>query len=824
MIPKKFNNTWQFSKGSVSMMASLKGSPQYEDVRLPHDAMVHEERTPDTGNGAQTGFWPGGMYTYCKTFEVPKEWEDKTVIVEFEGVYSSAMVYVNDNLAETQLYGYSNFYVVLDKYLEYGHPNQIKVVADNAAEKNSRWYSGSGIYRDVNLLVGSGIHIVADGVRVATPTVAEEASVAEISINLRNLERSREKIRVETVISYEGNKVVSDSSYVTMFSQGQEQIRQRVCIKDAHLWDTEHPSLYQCEVKVYRTGEILLDEARVNFGIRKLELDAEYGLRLNGRQIKLRGTCIHHDNGIIGATTLEKAEERRCRQLKEAGFNSIRSAHHPMSKAMLDACDRNGMLVMDELTDIWTNHKNPNDHALHFLEHVETEITRMVEKDYNHPSVIMYSVGNEIPDLGNARGAHLNRYICNLCYELDPSRYTTNAINGWLALGSKMGLIINELMEKSEASGQQAEREGEEGASGLNSMMALMVGDAADALACHPIMTETIEEASQSMDIIGLNYLTGRHELEKNLHPNKTVLGTETFPADIVRLWDIVERNNHVLGDFTWTGYDYLGEAGCGIFYYDGTQNFNGVYPDRTAYIGDINLIGYRRPISYLREIVFGLRNAPYIAVERVDKYNMPHSKSAWMLKDNIASWTWHGYEGKPANVDVYSEADEVELFLNKTSLGRKPAGKAHQFMASYEITYEPGNLLAISYKNGVETGREELWTAEPQVELEVSCEENVLKADGADLAFITVKLVDKKGIENLWEEKKITVDVEGAGSLQGFGNADPRAIGSYDDTVWKTYDGYVMAVVRAGTKPGQVKVRFSAEGCKEQEIQISVI
>lgn len=828
MIREKWNNNWKFLKGAPSLMSSLKGgAAEPEIVQLPHDAMVHEERTTDTGNGTQTGYWPGGYYTYTKTLYAPEEWQDMTVILEFEGVYAEAMVYVNGNLAATQLYGYSNFYVTLDKYLEYGQENEIEVLADNAVEKNSRWYSGSGIYRNVNLMVGDRIHIPADGVKITTPSVDESASVVEIRTKVKNLSRIKDKIMVESTILYQGSVTAQDRSHVTMYAQEEEEVVQRICLMNAKLWDCDQPNLYQCIVKIYE-GEKVLDEVQEQFGIRKLELDAEHGLRINGKQIKLRGTCIHHDNGIIGAATLEAAEERRCIKMKEAGFNSIRSAHHPMSKAMLDACDKYGMLVMDELTDMWTKHKNQNDHATHFLENMDIEVSRMVEKDYNHPSVILYSAGNEIPDLGSARGAQINRHICNLFHRLDPSRYTTNAMNGMLALGAKMGLIIQDLMaqQAAEKAAKYAEGEGEhkeEGASALNSMMALMVGDMADKLACHPIMTDTIEEASEAMDIIGLNYLTGRHELEKKLHPNKTVLGTETYPADIVRLWDIVERNDHVLGDFTWTGYDYLGEAGCGVFYYDGTQNFNGTYPDRIAYIGDINILGYRRPISYLREIVYGLRKEPYIAVERVDKYGMEHSQTAWMLKDNVSSWTWPGYEGKSANVDVYSEAEEVELFLNGTSLGRKPAGKEHKFTASYEMTYEPGELTAVSYSGGVETGRYAIVTADSDVELTVSCEEMSLKADGADLAFLTVKLTDKSGVENLFAQKEVTVSVEGAGTLQGFGNADPQAVGSYDDTTWNTFDGEVMAVVRAGREAGEIQVTFSADGCEARTIVIEV-
>lgn len=822
MLRSKINDSWMLAKGGTSMMSSLQGGLEYEEVNLPHDAMVHEERTPDTANGTQTGYWPGGLYTYTKKLYAPEEWKDKTAIIEFEGVYETAMVYVNGNLAVTNLYGYSNFYVVLDKYLEYGQENEIKVVADNAAEKNSRWYSGSGIYRNVNLLVGARIHIPAEGVKITTPSVSEESSTVEIAATVKNLLRNKEKVTVETVISHDGEVVGKDVVGVTMYGEAEETVRQTICLEKARLWSTDDPFLYECVVTVY-AGEEKLDETHETFGIRKLELDAEHGLRINGKQVKLRGTCIHHDNGIIGATTLEKAEERRCRQMKEAGFNSIRSAHHPMSKAMLDACDKYGILVMDELTDMWTNHKNPNDFALHFLDTMETEIKRMVAKDYNHPCVILYSTGNEIPDMGTARGAQLNRQMCNMLHDLDPYRFTTNAINGLLALGPRMGAVIQELMEAQKQKAAEVGESSDEGANALNGMMALMTGEGGDAVACHPLMTESIAESSEAMDIIGLNYLTGRHVLEKEHHPNKTVLGTETFPADIVRLWDIVKNYDHVLGDYTWTGYDYLGEAGCGVFYYDGTQNFMGVYPDRTAYIGDINLIGYRRPISYLREIVFGLRKAPYIAVERVDKYGMPHSITAWMHKDNVASWTWPGYEGKPANVDVYSEAEEVELLLNGTSLGRKPAGEKHGFMATYEMTYEPGELLAVSYCNGEETGRDVLYTAGEKVQMQVDCEGEVLKADGADLAFLTVKLTDDKGIDNLFAQKEITVTVEGAGTLQGFGNADPRAIGSYDDTTWKTFDGYVMAVVRAGKEAGTIKVKFDAEGCESREVEIQV-
>lgn len=826
MIREKWNDNWKFTKGSATLLTAMMGGLEYEDVVIPHDAMILEERTPDTENGTQTGYYQGGLYTYVKSFDVPEDWRDKTVTLEFEGVYETAMVYVNDMLAATNLYGYSNFYVELNKYLNYGETNAISVTADNAKEKNSRWYSGSGIYRDINLIVGGLIHIPADGLEITTPSVSKESAEVEIETAVKNLSRDKKKVNVETTILYDGQVVATDRVVVTMFADEEETVRQRIALLNPKLWNVDTPDLYECIVKVM-DGEAVLDESKDMFGIRKLELDAEHGLQINGAVVNLRGTCIHHDNGVIGAATYEKAEERRCRRMKEAGFNSIRSAHHPMSKAMLRACDKYGMLVMDELSDMWTNHKNPNDFALNFMENMDVEVERMVAKDFNHPSVILYSSGNEIPDVGNARGAHLNRVICNKFHALDPSRYTTNAINGMLALGPRMGDVIQDIIkaraEKMKSSDSQSSQTSEEGANALNSMLALMTGDVADMISCHPIMTECLEEAGQAMDVIGYNYLTGRHVMEKEIHPNQPVVGTETYPADIVRLWDIVKNNPHVIGDYTWTGYDYLGEAGCGIFYYDGTQNFTGVYPDRIAYIGDIDIIGYRRPVSYLREVVFGLREAPYIAVEKVDKYGLPHSQTPWMLKDNIASWTWPGYEGKPAKLDVYSSAEEVELFLNGKSLGRKLTGESVGFTTSYELTYEPGELIAVSYQGGVENGRHILNTANDQVQLSVSCEGQNLKADAQDLAFVTVKLVDDKGIENLNAVKKVTIEIEGPGTLQGFGNADPRSEERYDSTTWNTYEGYVMAVIRSGKEAGTIRVKVSADGCESQEICIEV-
>ena len=368
MIRRNFNHDWQVTKGGKGTdTASFMGASGMKKVHLPYDAMIHEERTPDVESGAQTGFYPGGEYIYQKSVMIPEEWKEKKVILEFEGIYQTAMVYINGALAKRNLYGYSDFYVELNPWLNYGTENQIKVIANNSTVPNSRWYTGSGIYRNVKLIIGDRIHVPVDGVRITTLAADEESAIIEIETKIQSISKVRENISVIVCLEKDGKIIARDRQKVVMYPETKETARCSICVTEPELWDCNTPNLYQCKVQIEDAGEVL-DETIETFGIRTLTLDSVHGLRMNGKAVKMRGACIHHDNGILGATTLEKAEERRCRQLKEAGFNSIRSSHHPISKAMLAACDRYGIMVMDELSDMWTLHKNPYDFALHSSE------------------------------------------------------------------------------------------------------------------------------------------------------------------------------------------------------------------------------------------------------------------------------------------------------------------------------------------------------------------------------------------------------------------------------------------------------------------------
>lgn len=818
MIRENFNAGWQVEKGSGdSRMNSFLGRTEAKTVHLPYDAMIHEERDPRTPNGAQTGFYPGGEYIYQKTFTAPGAWRGRPVFLAFEGVYQTALVYVNGALACRSVNGYADFTVDLTPHLNYDAENLVKVIADNSREPNSRWYTGSGIYRSVRLLVGNRAYLEPDGVRVTTREIGADFALLDVTARIKSFSPVTERIQVAHQIQNANGVVLRDAQRVQVRPGAEEVVTFRYCLEHPALWSTEQPNLYTSVTRLL-DGEEELDRSADRFGVRTVSVDEVHGLRINGKTVKLRGACIHHDNGILGAATLDSAEAYRCRKLKEAGFNAIRSAHHPASRSMLDACDRYGLLVMDELTDVWNIRKNPYDYALHFAGDWERTAEKMVAKDYNHPSVILYCIGNEIPEAGTEAGAALNRAICNAFRALDPTRCTTNALNGLMAAGYRLRDIMKDAAvhfaaQPGRGGGNAA------GSNALNSFMSLMAGEKGDYFAAHPLLTEALAGCSDSCDIIGLNYLTGRHVLERELHPHKTVLGTETYPADIVRLWRIVTENPHVIGDFTWAGYDYLGEAGCGIFHYDGKENFSSIYPERTAYIGDLDLIGNRRPISYLREIVYGLRKEPYLAVERMERRGQPCAKTPWMFKDNLASWTWPGYEGQTAAVDVYSASEEVELFLNEASLGRR---KVVDFAAAYEVPYAPGVLRAVGYTAGRADGAFALHTVESAA-LCLTCGQTELTADGEDLAFCLIHFADAAGGDDLSARHAVTVRVEGAGTLEALGSANPSSEERYDTAETAAYDGYCLAVIRAAETAGLIQITVTAETGEEKQLSIRV-
>jgi beta-galactosidase len=744
---------------------------------------------------------------YRKTLVAPDDLRGKRVFVEFEGVYRDAMVFVNADFAGQRPYGYSPFIVDIGRFLRIGSANEIRVEA--RSHQDSRWYTGLGIYRDTWLLVGELVRISPDGLRVTTPDVDSQRAVVEVATTVDHDSVQLRTVDVTTEVRDPAGAIVgSTAARLTLLPGEPATVRPRLFIDTPLRWSTETPHLYT--VRVTLTDEsAVVDEATTTFGIRTLQLDPERGLRINGAPVKLRGACVHHDNGVLGAATYARAETRRVELLKQAGFNAIRMSHHTMSSAMLRACDEVGVLVVDEAFDMWTSAKNDFDYSLSFPQWWERDIEAMVAKDFNHPSVVIYSIGNEIPELGSPAGAAWSRKLAEKVRALDPTRYVTNAVNGMLTVLTELAAL----------------RQSAEGGAGINTAMTSMA-DMMSAISASDLVTDRTAEAFSTLDVAGMNYSESRYALDRERFPNRIIVGTETFPTRVDTNWALVQQFSHVIGDFTWTGWDYLGEVGIGRPQYIGPDERPGpliaVYPHLLAGTGDIDITGQRRPVSYYREIVFGLRRQPFIAVERPQHHGLTFAGTPWAWRDEVASWSWSGYESSPVLVEVYSDADEVELRLNGRTLGRRPAGPRHRFRASFEAVYEPGELLAIAYTAGTETGRDLLCSADGPIQLSVESDRPRVTTAHGDLAFVTITLTDPAGTVYRSVDRTVSVEVGGAGVLLGLGSANPSTVERFDSGQRHTYDGRALAVIRP-TNVGEIRLTVTAAECDQVQLIVPV-
>ena len=800
MICENFNHDWEV----VTTEKSFPFRTSRMAVTLPYDDMLNTERSPDVPGGAGSGFYPERVCTLEKKFMVPKEWENQKILLEFEGVYANSMVYINREYAGGCSHGYTNFTVDTDGFLQYGQENEIKVVARSSVD--SRWYTGVGIYRNVNLWRGDSVFVKANGLRVHTEEVDDEGAMVCIAIALENIQRQPQMVSVEAeILDQKGQVLAKGTEPITLFQGKTASLHQRLYLKRPKRWSVDDPYLYQVCITVKKEAAVM-DYVEESFGIRTMSLDVVHGLRINGESIKLRGACVHHDNGLLGAADIARAEERRVRLLKGAGFNAVRSAHNPASKAFLQACDKYGMLVMDELSDMWTQSKTDFDYAPLFLDHWQMMVEAMVEKDYNHPCVIMYSIGNEIPEISSPHGADLGRKIAQKFKTLDATRYTINSMN--LIMASMGKFSMAELMEQAN--------------SNVNDVMTNL-GDRIDAVANSQVVTDAVRESLAATDIIGYNYATGRYEDDRERLPNHVLCGSETYPNKIAENWEIIKNNPHVIGDFTWTGWDYIGEAGVGqIRYREDSEKFEGYrggYPCFLAYCGDIDILGHRRPMSYYREIVFGLRQEPYMAVEYPWQHGKTPMTNKWAFFDGISSWSWHGYEGKEVIVQVYAPGDSIVLYHDDCLLEEK---KLDHFKAEFSIQYQPGALKAVAIKDGKAMGEFCLHTASDQLQMRVTADRTELTNSEQDLAYLDIDITDEQGILQNMADRDVTVRVEGAGELLGLGSANPMGKDSFRTATARSFDGRLQAIIRP-LAVGTVKVVVNAAGMEEKYMTLQV-
>lgn len=804
MIRTSFNQGWSVRPKTSPFAAVGPGAPDWQPVTLPHDALIGLSRDAGSPQGVNGAFFPGGAFEYEKSFEVPDEWRSKRVTLGFDGVYRDAMVFVNGDYAGQRPNGYAPFTVGLDPYLKYGDSNTIRVEA--RAHQDSRWYSGAGIYRDVHLHVGELVHVVPGGVQVMTPEIQPDHAVVSVATTVRNASTGTVTARVRSVIRLGEVIVGSDEVPVTLLSSHTAVTRQRLRVESPALWSVFDPTLHVVETTLLLAGTEL-EVQHTSFGIRSLLLDAAAGLRINGESVKLRGACIHHDNGVLGAATFPRAEERRVELLKAAGFNAIRSSHNPLSPAMLDACDRLGMLVMDETFDVWTESKSDYDYSLDFPEWWRRDLAAMVEKDINHPCVVLYSIGNEIFETGTPMGAVWSRRLAEEIRALDPTRFVTNGINAAIAVLQHTQQVMAELRE---GPGEQD----------FNTMLG-SAEDAFNVISASDVVTQRLEESFSVLDVVGLNYGDSRYDLDRTLHPHRVLVGSETFSTRIASNWPRIEELSHVIGDFTWTGWDYLGESGIGRPHYaDTTTGVQGPFPWLTAWCGDIDITGQRRPASYLREIAFGLRAEPYLAVRRPERYGEATGPNAWGWSDSLATWTWNAAVGSPIQVEIYSGAGEVELLLNGRSIGRQGAGRVNGFTAVFECRYEPGTLEAVAFADGTETARTSLVTAGTDTVLRARVDRVGLCGD-ADLAFVDITFEDADGVMHTTADQRIEVSLDGPGVLQGLGSADPTTLESFTANSCRTYLGRALAVIRP-TGTGAITVTVSTDASAPAVLELT--
>ncbi len=817
MIRYDFNDNW-----TVKHLGSEEAGV---NVHLPYDAMLREKRSGESEGMHNIGWFMGGDYEYLHHFDVPSELEGKKVFLLFEGVYRNAEIFVNGQKTCFRPYGYTQIRTEIDPFLRYGADNEVRVIAHNADQPNSRWYSGSGIYRPVWMFVGDSDYIPMYGVKVRTVSVSDydtdhRSGKAQLEIRVETSSVGEVELWITDPDGRESVHVIGESAAVSSGEEGREDAERfeavfPLTLDQARLWNAGRPELYRCRAKFAE------DTSDVTFGIRELSWDAQQGLRINGRRVILKGCCIHSDNQLLGAETYPEAEERRVRILMENGYNAIRSAHNPASEYLLEACDRLGMLMMDEYVDCWYIHKTRFDYAGEMTDWYREDLRDMVDKDYSHPSVILYSTGNEVAETGEKRGIALTGDMTEYLHRLDSSRPVTCGVNIFFNLMYAMGFGVysDEKAAKEAAKAEKAAKQGKERkkkktvGSEFYNQMAGLLGDKTMKLGAtlHGCDVKT-RDAFAAMDVAGYNYgiYRYRHDLKK--YPNRLILGSETFCSDAHAFMDMAKKNPRIVGDFVWAGMDYLGEAGIGSWEY---EDYAPKDADPAGWIsagsGRLDLTGKAIGEAAWTRVALEEESGPFLAVKPVYQTGK-HTPSAWKMSDAIESWSWSGCSGTKAEVEVYARAERVELFLNDRKVG---SARLHgNCIARFKVPYEDGVLRAVAYNaDDSRIGTCRLESAKEDTVLQVIPEAAMERISGCDtpdvtgekltaqagrLCYFRIRYTDGDRIWKPMEKHRVHLEVEN-GELKAFGNACPyNPEGYLNDTV-STYYGEALAIVRVG-------------------------
>ena len=724
-------------------------------VDLPHDAMLLEEREGSCQNGVNTGYFPGGKYQYEKQFVLTDADIKKNISIHFEGVYQNSTISLNGRDVGRHRYGYSAFDVDLTEAALAGE-NRLIVSVDNSLEPNCRWYSGSGIFRPVQLLIREDPWI--RDVEVKTLSIEP----ARINVQVTCSQKSQVRVAI-----YDGDRLVAEDQPGV------------IEVPDAKLWTAETPYLYECRVQTPT------DEKRIEIGIRSLVWSAKQGLLVNGHRVLLRGGCIHHDHGVLGACEYYDAEERRIRILKENGFNAVRIAHNPASQITLSICDRLGMYVMDETFDGWYIPKTYHDYARWFAKDWKADVEAMVVSAKNHPSVIMYSIGNEVSETADMKGVEVGAMLTDYVHGLDDSRPVTAGINVLLNVYTHMGMGVYkekgdyEAIPLEEKKGYKEKKTG----SAFFNAMAQKLGALMFFMSKGKKGDKACRDIAEKLDILGLNYASSRYDADVIRYPDRMMVGSETMVADLAYNWARVKKYQQLIGDFVWSAWDYLGEACLGDWTY---HSYEGL--PLLAGQGMIDITGKPLAAMYYMQIVWGLRKEPFVCVRPLNHAKESPSAGAWQFTNAIDSWTWHGYEGSKAVVEVFADADYVQLECNGSLIGKK---KVKNMRCKFSLKYQPGSIKARAMDaGGREIASTTLCSGKAQPRL------TVIPEPMQELTYLPITFTDEDGILLPYIEQKVTVETDGP-ELLGLGSALCKTNESYLSSAFTSYRGRLLAVVR---------------------------
>lgn len=755
---------------------------EYESIDLPHDYQIREKRTPE--GSAANGFYPDTVGKYVKYLSFDK---DRHYILDIDGAYMCAHIMFNEQFLAMHPYGYTPFLVDLTPHIFDGMTN--KLIITTAPMKNSaRWYSGNGIYRDVFLWEGGSVRIEPWDLFISTVEASRKRATIRVRYTVSADEDSKVTVRFAVA---NADSTVQTEEVALNARKGKTEQELLMEITSPLLWDTECPNLYTLRTEIVKDG-ISVDESETSFGIRTVTADAKNGLLLNGRPIKLRGGCIHHDHGELGAAAFPAAEERKLRKLKEAGFNAIRCTHNPSSLALLEACDRLGIIAMDEAFDVWNMPKCQFDYHLFFADWWARDISYMVLRDRNHPCVFSYSIGNEILEINGT--SNYDKWSKKLCQEIrkyDDTRFVTSGIQKTFARRSTAEEIDPEdyqaIFKK-----QFEERK------------------------LYPEVTNTVTlPYEEPLDIIGANYYFDRYDVDHKMYPDRVLWGSETKAIKFYHSWQGVKEKSFVIGDFTWTAYDNMGEVGAGrsYWYREGDSTFGklsmGEYPWRNCYQGDHDLCGYRRPQSYFREAIWLGNTEPRIFTTHPEHFGELCSGTTWHWYDVDECWTFDDvYIGRPIKAETYTDADRIEWFVNGRRVGESVPVEG---IASIETVYERGNIRAVAYKNGRTYSEYTLETTDPASALELKPEKTKFQADRRDLCYLQISVTDPSGRLVTNDDREIECFVQN-GELMAIFSGDPRTEDDATSNRCHTFKGRAIAIVRAKA-PAELTVTIRSDG-----------